>query len=57
MPVTLSAAKGLASLPQRSFAALRMTARTSLKSSHRKPYLQMSGPKATIRCLGPRHFK
>ncbi len=56
MPVTLSAAKGLARRTQRSFAALRMTGRTALKSSHRKPYLQMSGPKATIRCLGPRHF-
>ena len=40
--VILSAAKDLASLPQRSFAALRMTARTSFKSVHGKSYLQMS---------------
>jgi putative Mn2+ efflux pump MntP len=33
MPVTLSAAKGLARRMQRSFAALRMTARTPLKSA------------------------
>jgi len=32
-PVTLSAAKGLARRAQRSFAALRMTARTPLKSA------------------------
>jgi len=37
MPVTLSAAKGLVRRMQRSFASLRMTARTPLKS-----YLQMS---------------
>src|SRR5260370_36246066 len=42
MPVTLSAAKGLARRTQRSFAALRMTARTPLKPAHGKPYLQMS---------------
>src|SRR5258708_11849057 len=49
-PVTLSpcaalrgnSAKGLARRTQRSFAALRMTARTALKSAHGKPYLQMS---------------
>src|SRR5712692_8700922 len=35
-PVTLSAAKGLARRTQRSFAALRMTARTPLKSAHGK---------------------
>jgi hypothetical protein len=50
MPVTLSAAKGLARRTERSFASLRacpersegMTARTQLKSSHGKSYLQMS---------------
>jgi hypothetical protein len=42
MPVTLSAAKGLARRTERSFAALRMTAGTPLKSSHGKSYLQMS---------------
>ena len=51
MPVTLSAAKGLARRTKRSFPfatlrasahALRMTARTPLKSAHEKPYLQMS---------------
>src|SRR5216683_1722013 len=42
MPVILSAAKGLARRGKRSFAALRMTARTPLKSAHGKPYLQMS---------------
>jgi hypothetical protein len=42
LPVILSAAKDLASLPQRSFGALRMTGRTPLKSAHGKPYLQMS---------------
>src|SRR6266852_3678048 len=42
MPVTLSAAKGLARRTQRSFAALRMTARTPLKPAHGKSYLQMS---------------
>jgi len=41
-PVILSAAKDLASLPKRSFAALRMTGRTPLKSAHGKHYLQMS---------------
>src|SRR2546426_12414579 len=39
--VILSAAKDLARLPKRSFAALRMTARIPLKSAHGKPYLQM----------------
>ncbi len=34
MPVTLSAAKGLARRTQRSLAALRMTARTPLTASH-----------------------
>ena len=38
MPVILSAAKDLVSLPERSFAALRMTGRTSLKSAHGKSY-------------------
>ncbi len=50
MPVTLSpfaslrvnSAKGLARRTQRSFAALRMTARTPLKPAHGKPSLQMS---------------
>src|SRR5258707_8186344 len=42
MPVTLSAAKGLARRTQRSFAALRMTARAPLKPAHGKPSLQMS---------------
>src|SRR6266516_6354422 len=42
MPVILSAAKDLASLPKRSFAALRMTARTPLTSAHGRHYLQMS---------------
>src|SRR6266699_1717172 len=42
VPVTLSAAKGLGSWAARSFAALRMTARTPLKSAHGKPYLQLS---------------
>src|SRR5205814_7073813 len=41
-PVTLSAAKGLASWAARSFAELRMTTRTPLKSTHWKPYLQIS---------------
>src|SRR5260370_5738232 len=41
-PVTLSAAKGLARRTQRSFAALRMTARTPLQSAHGKPSLHMS---------------
>ncbi|OLB45551.1 MAG: hypothetical protein AUH05_03005 [Ktedonobacter sp. 13_2_20CM_53_11] len=36
MPVILSAAKGLARRTKRSFAALRMTARTPLKSAHGK---------------------
>src|SRR5216683_3870752 len=42
MPVTLSAAKGLARRTQSSFAALRMTARAPLKPAHGKPSLQMS---------------
>src|SRR5258708_17644732 len=50
MPVILSpfaslrgnSAKGLARQAQRSFAALRMTARTPLKSAHGKPSLQIS---------------
>src|ERR1700676_3196603 len=41
--VILSAAKNLARRTPRSFAALRMTARTLLKSAHGKLYLQMSG--------------
>src|SRR5689334_18327559 len=41
-PVTLSAAKGLARRTHRSCAALRMTARTLLKSSHGKSSLQTS---------------
>ena len=40
MPVILSAAKGLARRTKRSFAALRMTARTPLKSAHGKLSLQ-----------------
>src|SRR5713226_3728870 len=43
MPVTLSAAKGLARRAQRSFAALRMTARTLLQSAYGKSSLQTSG--------------
>src|SRR5947209_7881427 len=35
--------EGLARRTQRSFAALRMTARTPLTSAHGKPSLQMSG--------------
>src|SRR2546423_13475058 len=42
MPVILSAAKGLAPRTERSFAALRMTARTPLKSAHGKFSLQTS---------------
>ena len=42
IPVILSAAKDLASLPKRSFAALRMTGRTPLKPAHGRSYLQMS---------------
>src|SRR5260370_32958565 len=50
LPVTLSpcaslrvnSAKGLARWMQRSFAALRMTTRTPLKSAHGRSYLQMS---------------
>jgi hypothetical protein len=42
MPVTLSAAKGLARRTQSSCAALRMTARTPLKSAHGKSSLQTS---------------
>src|SRR2546421_10658517 len=41
-PVILSAAKDLASLPQRSFAALKMTVRTFLTSAHGRHSLQMS---------------
>src|SRR5260370_12263948 len=40
--VILSAAKDLCVRRARSFAVLRMTGRTSLKSAHRKSYLQMS---------------
>ncbi|OLB58996.1 MAG: hypothetical protein AUI01_00160 [Ktedonobacter sp. 13_2_20CM_2_56_8] len=40
--VILSAAKDLARGTQRSFAALRMTVRTALKSAHGESYLQMS---------------
>ena len=40
--VILSAAKSLAPRTERSFAALRMTARTPLKSAHGKSSLQMS---------------
>jgi hypothetical protein len=40
--VTLRCAQGEARRTKRSFAALRMTARTPLKSAHEKPYLQMS---------------
>jgi hypothetical protein len=43
MPVILSAAKDLCARRARSFAALRMTARTPLKSSHGKSSLQTSG--------------
>jgi hypothetical protein len=43
-PVTLSAAKGLARRAQRSFAALRMTARIPLQSAYGKSYLQTSDP-------------
>ena len=42
----LSAAKDLASLPPRSFAALRMTCRTPLEAAHGKSSLQMSNPQA-----------
>jgi len=42
-PVILSAAKDLCARRARSFAALRMTARTPLTFSHEKSYLQMSG--------------
>jgi len=41
-PVILSAAKDLARRTQRSFAALRMTGQTPLKSVHGRPSLQMS---------------
>src|SRR6266566_856806 len=41
-PVILSAAKDLFGRLARSFAALRMTARTPLTSAHGKPSLQMS---------------
>src|SRR6266699_6446109 len=40
--VILSAAKDLASLPPRSFAALRMTCRTPHEAAHGKSSLQMS---------------
>src|SRR5260370_25180955 len=46
LPVTLSAAKGLARRTQRSFAALRMTTRTPPKSAHGKSYLQMSNERS-----------
>ena len=57
MPVTLSAAKGLARRTQRSFAALRMTARTllrmtartALKSCHPEPMRCAQGKL----CAGP----
>src|SRR5437016_9083486 len=42
MPVTLSAAKGLARGTERSFAPLRMTARTPLRTIHGQSYLQTS---------------
>src|SRR5260221_2314476 len=42
-PVILSTAKDLCARRARSFAALRMTARTPLTFSHEKSYLQMSG--------------
>src|SRR5712692_4119127 len=42
LPVTLSAARGLARRTQRSFAALRMTARALLKSAHGRHSLQIS---------------
>src|SRR5712664_1361365 len=42
MPVTLSEAKGLARRAERSFASLRMTARTPLQSASGKPSLQIS---------------
>src|SRR5258708_35765986 len=42
LAVTLSAAKGLARWTQRSFAALRMTASTALKSAHGQSSLQRS---------------
>src|SRR5260370_7462533 len=42
MPVTLSEAKGLSRRAQRSFASLRMTARTPLQSAFGKPSLQTS---------------
>jgi len=42
MPVTLSAAKGLARRTQRSWAQRRMTTRTPLKSAHGKSSLHMS---------------
>ena len=42
-PVTLSAAKGLARRAQRSFAALRMTARTPRKSCHPEPMRYAQG--------------
>jgi len=43
MPVILSAAQDLARRTQSSCAARRMTARTSLKSSHGESSLQTSG--------------
>src|SRR6266705_6236223 len=42
MPVILSEAKDLGIRRARSFASLRMTGRTSLKSAHGKSSLQMS---------------
>src|SRR5258708_16591622 len=57
-PVILSAAKDLCARRGRSFAALRMTARTALKSAHGKPSLQTSGGGGTytidfflLRCI------
>src|SRR5260370_11835652 len=46
MPVTLSEAKGLSRRAQRSFASLRMTARTPLQSAFGKPSLQTSAERS-----------
>ena len=43
LAVILSEAKDLARRTQRSFASLRMTGRTTLKSAHGKSSLQTSG--------------
>src|SRR5258708_24953703 len=42
-PLSVNSAKGLARRAERSFASLRMTARTPLKSAHGRSYLQTSG--------------